>query len=91
VRIDPRVPVCTPDGSCVQPVQGVLVEFIRRGRVVRRVRTRDDGTFSIRLAARRYAVRLGAPSEGGRLTPRFVRAQAGRTTRITFTLLLSGP
>jgi hypothetical protein len=60
-------------------VPGARIVFLRNGRPVAHTTTRANGTYRIRLAAGRYAIRVRS---GRRWTPTHVRVRRGRTTRL---------
>jgi hypothetical protein len=55
----PLTPVCTLDAPCQGPAADMLLVFSRKGAVVARTRTRDDGTYRVALKHGRYVVRAG--------------------------------
>jgi hypothetical protein len=61
VRRGPTQPVCSAEEPCNAPVVGAQLTFVR-GSVVRHVRTKAGGRYSMRLKPGRYSVRVaGAP------------------------------
>jgi hypothetical protein len=61
VHRGPITPVCRVDVPCDEPAHVTLV-FSKLGQVVARVRTREDGTYRIRLRPGRYSVRTTSTS-----------------------------
>ena len=82
----PTKPVCLADDPCEEPARGILLEFTRDGRVVAQVKTTSSGTYSVRLRAGSYTVRVPRQRIGTGLTPRVVRVPRGRTARVDFHL-----
>src|SRR5215210_2948226 len=84
VTVAPAVPVCRAGIPCSTPARVTLV-FRRSGAPPRRVRTHDDGSYSIRLPAGTYRVSVRpAPAVGRGLSPTHVRVRAGRRIRADF-------
>jgi hypothetical protein len=61
VHRGPITPVCRAEDPCDEPAHVTLV-FSRLGHVVARVRTREDGSYRIRLRPGRYSVRTTSTS-----------------------------
>jgi len=61
VHRGPITPVCRVEEPCDGPAHVTLV-FSRLGQVVARVRTREDGSYRIRLRPGRYSVRTTSTS-----------------------------
>ena len=78
-------PVCIND-PCEEPARGILLEFTRDGKVVAEVKTTRTGTYSLRLKAGSYAVRVPGQRIGTGLSPRVVRVPRGRFARVDFHL-----
>jgi len=81
----PTRPVCIDD-PCEEPARGIVLEFTRDGKVVAGVKTTTSGTYSIRLKAGSYAVRVPSLRIGTGLSPRVVRVPRGRIARVDFHL-----
>jgi hypothetical protein len=52
----PITPACSQNESCSAPARGITLTFSKAGNVVARVKTGDDGTYRVELAAGRYFV-----------------------------------
>ncbi len=81
----PTKPVCIDD-PCEEPARGILLEFTRDGKVVAQVKTTNTGTYSVRLKAGSYAVRVPRQRIGTGLSPRVVHVPRGRIARVDFHL-----
>jgi len=83
----PITPVCREGEPCDEPAKAVLI-FSRKGRVIARARSREDGRYRISLAPGIYAVRLpgGPPAVGRGLEPRRVTVSRGRYRRVNFSI-----
>jgi len=82
----PTKPVCRSDDPCEEPAPGILLAFTRDGKVVAQVKTTTLGTYSVRLKAGSYAVRVPGRRIGTGLSPRVVRVPRGRIARVDFHL-----
>ena len=54
--IDPGYPVCRVNQPCTRPAPHVVLVFSRYGRLAKRTKTSDDGTFRIALRPGVYSV-----------------------------------
>ena len=61
VLVIPRSAVCPPDDPCDPPRSTGSLVFSRFGKVAARAELTATGTFALRLAPGRYAVRLSPP------------------------------
>jgi hypothetical protein len=82
----PTKPVCRSDDACEEPARGILLAFTRDGKVVAKVKTTTLGTYSVRLKAGSYTVRVPLQRVGTGLSPRAVRVPRGRIARVDFHL-----
>ena len=82
----PTKPVCVSDDACEEPARGILLQFTRDGKMVAEGKTTNAGTYSVRLKAGSYAVRVPRRRIGTGLTPRVVRVPRGRVARVDFHL-----
>jgi hypothetical protein len=82
----PTKPVCLANDACEAPARGILLQFTRDGKVVAEVKTTSSGTYSVRLTAGTYAVRVPGQRIGTGLTPKVVRVPRGRIARVDFHL-----
>jgi hypothetical protein len=82
----PTKPVCRSDDPCEEPARGILLAFTRDGKVVAQVKTTSSGTYSVRLKAGSYTVRVPRQRVGTGLSPRVVRVPRGRIARVDFHL-----
>lgn len=75
----PVTPICSDAQPCSVPASGVMIVFLRGGRAIARATTRADGSYRLRLAAGRYAIRL----RGWRhWTRTHLLVRGGRVTRL---------
>ena len=79
----PITPVCSTAHPCDEPVAGAKIVFLRRGRPIAHATTRADGSYRIRLAGGRYAIRVRGYL---RWTPMRVLVRRGRVTRLDIAL-----
>jgi len=83
----PITPVCVAGQPCSEPAKNVTLVFSRNGRVVRRVRTNDQGRYRVALTPGLYAVRLTPKPRIGRgLEPVRVRVMRARFRRVDFSI-----
>jgi hypothetical protein len=85
VKQEPTRPVCQDD-PCEEPARGVILQFIRAGKVIAEAKTTQAGRYAVYLAAGSYAVRTRKRSVGSLLTPRIVRVPQGHIARVDFHL-----
>ena len=69
---------------CDGLARGVTLVFARRGHAPVRAKTRDDGTYRVRLAPGRYSVRVAGSAGVGGVKPSVVGVPAGRFARLNF-------
>jgi len=81
----PTRPVCRDD-PCEEPARGVILQFMRGGKVVAAVKTTQAGRYAVDLAAGSYGVRTERRRVGSRLTPHVVRVSRGQIARVDFHL-----
>jgi hypothetical protein len=86
VLIEPGFPVCRVGEPCSRPAADTLLYFSTRGRLVRRTRTKDDGTYRIKLAPGRYKVAAPGLGLSRNLDPVQVVVPRARFRRVDFTL-----
>ena len=77
-------PVCADGVPCDGLARGVTLVFRRAGHMAVRATTRDDGTYRVRLAPSRYAVRIGGRGNVAALKPAAVIVRRGRVSRVDF-------
>lgn len=83
----PTMPVCKVGIPCTKPAVGAVLVFSRGGRAMARVRTGTGGSYSIRLAAGLYTVRLDpTPRIGFGLRPSTVHVTRGADRRLDFSI-----
>jgi len=82
----PTKPVCRSDDQCEEPARGIVLAFMRDGKVVAQVKTTSSGTYSVRLKPGSYTVRVPGRRVGTGLSPRIVRVPRGRIARVDFHL-----
>jgi hypothetical protein len=83
----PIAPVCAAGQPCSEPAKDVTLAFSRKGRVVRRARTNEEGRYRVALAPGLYAVRLTPkPSIGRGLEPVRARVVRARFRRLDFSI-----
>ena len=75
----PVTPVCSDAQACYVHAAGAKLVFLRKGRPVARTTTHADGSYRIRLARGRYAIRVRAWQ---RWTPTHVLIGSKRVTRL---------
>ena len=81
----PDAPVCVHYWPCVVPAS-VVVEFLRDGREIARVKSTARGGYRITLAPGVYSVRPALRYPLWRLLPQRVKVPAGRYARVNFVL-----
>jgi len=80
-------PTCHVGTPCKQPAKQMWLKFWRNGRIVKSVRTNDNGKYRITLAAHRFRVTsLRTLTGNGQITPQLVTVRRGRYRRVNFTL-----
>lgn len=84
VKQGPTTPVCAQNVPCDGLARGVTLVFARRGHVPVRARTRDDGTYRVRLAPGRYSVRVAGSGGVGGVKPAVVGVPSGRFAHVNF-------
>jgi hypothetical protein len=83
----PTQPVCKLGKPCSAPVVGARLEFLRNGVLAGSALTMRGGTYRVKLAPGRYAVRLGRPLKGPQsFAPRTVRVPPGPPVRVDFSI-----
>jgi hypothetical protein len=83
----PTMPVCMVGKPCSAPAKGVVLVFVRAGRVAARVTTALDGRYRVVLAGGAYSVRTAVRTTIGRgLEPRTVAVPRNRFARLDFLL-----
>ena len=84
----PIAPVCVAEQPCDEPAANVRLLFSRRGAVIGRATTNQDGRYRLRLPAGSYSVRRGAVAAAVdlKLEPRRARVYAGRLTHVDFSI-----
>jgi hypothetical protein len=85
VKQEPTTPVCQDD-PCEEPARGLILQFMRAGKVIAEAKTTQAGRYVVYLAAGSYAVRTRKRSVGSLLTPRIVRVPQGHIARVDFHL-----
>lgn len=89
VIISPLGGPCGGGRPCSAPAKNRVLVFSRPGRASVRTRTRQDGTYRVKLAPGRYAVSTpghGPGNPGRGLEPSKVTVRKGAPTRANFTL-----
>jgi hypothetical protein len=76
----PATPTCAKGQSCSRPAPGVTLRFSKSGSVVARVKTGNDGSYEISLAAGGYFVASGQP-----VRPEQVTVADGSVRHVDFT------
>ena len=83
----PIMPVCRVDVPCEKPARGVVLQFMRTGHVMARVKTTAKGTYRVTLPPGTYAVTtVPRRRVGTGLTPHTVRVRKDRMARRDFHL-----
>jgi hypothetical protein len=82
----PTKPVCEADDPCEKPAGGLLLQFMRTGKVVAQVKTTETGRYSVELRAGSYAVKAPRRRIGAGLTPKVVWVPRGRVAKVDFHL-----
>jgi carboxypeptidase family protein len=86
VKRGPITPVCRAESPCTGPAAGTTLVFRQGGHDVARATTKDDGSYRLRLAPGKYAVRVGRRRTFRPLDPASVTVRAGLKTRVNFFL-----
>ena len=82
----PTRPVCIEGTPCTAPTVGVVLEFVRAGRVIARTTTAAGGSYRVTLIRGRYAVRLARRTPLQSIAPATVTVVAGRVSRVDFAI-----
>ena len=80
----PARPVCIEGTPCTAPAVGVVLQFVRAGRVVARTTTGAGGRYRITLGRGRYAVRVERRTALQSIAPATVTVLPGRVSRVDF-------
>jgi hypothetical protein len=84
----PIAPVCVAEQACDEPAANVTLVFVRRGTTAGRAVANSAGRYRVRLAPGSYVVRRATVRAAfdRKLQPGRVRVNAGRVTRVNFSI-----
>lgn len=82
----PTRPVCVEGVPCTAPAVGVVLQFVRAGRVLAQTKTAAGGWYRITLGRGRYAVRVERRPRLQSIAPATVAVVAGRVSRVDFAI-----